>query len=444
MNAPNFMKAALGRLVPQPLTALVMAALAVVVLSTAWANGQPLGLEAASLQNLLVAAGLAAAVVAAGRYPIHLQYRAKVLLTTIPLYLAATLLPPQLAALSAGLGVLALQLLERKRKGSLPSDIATAVSRWVIVAGLSSWAAHWALGGPFAAALLLLAAALVMLAGDVVTSGFEIGPMSGEPPLYVMAATIQNAGGLEAAQYVLGMLGALAARQQIWALLLLVLPTYIIYTGFKHSKEMYNGTRQLLESMADAVDLRDAYTGGHSRRVAALTQSVLKEMNVRGAEAELIYVAARVHDIGKIGVPDLILNKPDRLTPAEKSIMDSHAERGAELLARYSDFSRGVAIVRHHHEAWDGRGYPHGLKGLDIPFGARVIAVVDSYDAMTSDRPYRAALSMAQALRILSDGRGRQWDATLVDAFVRHLTAAQPAPAAPEIAPTAQPAPLAA
>jgi HD-GYP domain-containing protein (c-di-GMP phosphodiesterase class II) len=166
---------------------------------------------------------------------------------------------------------------------------------------------------------------------------------------------------------------------------------------------------------------------------------ILKEMNVRGAEAELIYVAARVHDIGKIGVPDVILNKPDRLTPAEKRIMDSHAERGAELIARYSDFARGVDIVRHHHERWDGQGYPQGLKGLDIPFGARVIAVVDSYDAMTSDRPYRAALSPAQALRILSDGRGQQWDAALVDAFGRHMGAAQQtAPGLPDAAPVAR------
>jgi len=438
------MKSPWSWLIPQPLTALVMCTLAAAVLAAAWAGTPLLSLDLVSLQNLLVAAGLAAAVVLAGRYPIHLQYRTKVLLTTVPIYLAATLLPPVLAALCAGLGVLVLQLLERQRKGSLPSDIATAVSRWVIVAALSSWAAHWALSGPLATALTLLAAALVMLAGDVVTSAFEIAPMSGEPPVYVMAATIQSAGVLEAAQYVLGVLGALAARQQIWALLLLILPTYIIYTAFKHSKEMYNGTRQLLESMADAVDLRDAYTGYHSRRVAEYTRGVLKEMNVRGAEAELIYVAARVHDIGKIGVPDVILNKPGRLTPDEKRIMDSHPDRGAELLARYSDFARGVDIVRHHHESWDGRGYPTGLKGLDIPFGARVIAVVDSYDAMTSDRPYRAALTMPQALRVLNDGRGQQWDATLVDAFARHLSAGQPASAASALPSASQAAPVAA
>lgn len=433
------MNRVLSRLVPQPLTAIVMCLLAAALLAAPWAHTSPISLDRASIQTGLVAFGLAAAVVVAGLFPIHIQYRTKVLLTTPPLYLAVVLLPPGVAALTAGLGILTLQMLTRKRKGSLPSDIVTAASRWVIVASISSWVAHWNIDSLAAVPLTMLGAALVMLAGDIVTGAFEIAPMSGEPPLNVMLAMLQGAGLIEATQYLLGMLGALAARQQIWSLLLLVLPTYIIYAAFKHTKEMYNGTRQLLESMADAVDLRDAYTGGHSHRVAEFSLAVLKELNVSGTEAELIYVAARVHDIGKIGVPDAILNKPGRLTAEEKRIMDTHPERGAELIARYSDFARGVDIVLHHHERWDGRGYPKGLKGVDIPFGARVIAVVDSFDAMTSDRPYRAAMSIPQALRVLHEGRGVQWDPAPVDAFVRHMTAAQqPAPTVPYAPPVAQ------
>ena len=101
--------------------------------------------------------------------------------------------------------------------------------------------------------------------------------------------------------------------------------------------------------------------------------------------------------------------------------MESHAERGADVLTRYHDFAGGAAIVRHHHESWDGAGYPHKLKGTDIPFGARVIAVADSYDAMTSDRPYRAGMNPGKAASILRDGRGRQWDPTIVDALVRSI-----------------------
>ena len=108
--------------------------------------------------------------------------------------------------------------------------------------------------------------------------------------------------------------------------------------------------------------------------------------------------------------------------------MEQHAERGAYLLRRYPDFARGVAIVRHHHEAWDGTGYPHRLAGTDIPFGSRVIAVADAFDAMTSDRPYRRGMLAQHAAQILRDGRHRQWDAAVVDAFLASLAEDPEAP----------------
>jgi putative nucleotidyltransferase with HDIG domain len=194
-----------------------------------------------------------------------------------------------------------------------------------------------------------------------------------------------------------------------------------VYFALRQAKEMHDGTSQLLESLADTVDLRDPYTGGHSRRVTEYSMQILRELGMIGPEVELIRTAARVHDIGKIGIPDQILNKPGRLTPEEKSIMDSHPDRGADLLIRYQDFARGCGIVRHHHERWDGTGYPAGLQALDIPFGARVIAVADSFDAMTSDRPYRAGMPVEQAARILHEGRGQQWDPAIVDAFLRAI-----------------------
>jgi HD-GYP domain-containing protein (c-di-GMP phosphodiesterase class II) len=245
--------------------------------------------------------------------------------------------------------------------------------------------------------------------------------MSGEAPLRVMAVSLREAGLSEGAQYLLGMLAALAAAQYAWSLVLWVLPLYIVHQSFKHAKEMHDGTSRLLESMADAVDLRDPYTGGHSRRVTEFTLHILREMGIVGPEVDLIGSAACVHDIGKIGIPDHILNKPGQLTPEEKAIMDSHPARGADLLARYSDFARGMAIVRHHHERWDGKGYPDGLRGVEIPFGARVIAVADSFDAMTSDRPYRSGMPIGKAAHILREGRGQQWEAAIVDAFLQYV-----------------------
>src|SRR5262245_7409042 len=212
------------RLAPQPLTAFVMCLLAAAALAQASAAGPRLELNAASVQAALLGLALAAGVAVAGVYPIHIQYRTKVLLTTPPLYLAAVLLPVPLGALAAGLGVLAVQLLTRRKKGSLPSDIATAVSRWVLVTCLGAWVAHLPADNPWTLALTLGGAALVLFVGDVVTTAFEIAPMAGEPTLHVMAAAFQAAGLIELAQYLLGILGALAAREAVWALALMVVP----------------------------------------------------------------------------------------------------------------------------------------------------------------------------------------------------------------------------
>jgi HD-GYP domain-containing protein (c-di-GMP phosphodiesterase class II) len=253
--------------------------------------------------------------------------------------------------------------------------------------------------------------------------------MTGERPFRIIALLAREASLGEGAQYLLGILGALAAMVEIWALALLVLPTGLVYLAFKSVKEMQSDTRRMLEYMADMVDLRDPYTGGHSRRVAELTTTLLRELNVHGPEAELIVSAARIHDIGKIGIPDRVLNKTGPLTAEERAIMETHPERGAELLVRYPDFARGVAIVLHHHEQWDDHGYPHRLRGTDIPFGARVVAVADSFDAMTTHRPYRQAMSVEQATSILRQGRAQQWDAAVVDALLRSLAARAERPA---------------
>lgn len=419
------MRKMLDRIMPQPITAIVFCGFALLLLTLSWVNTPVLNVNENGLQMLLVAAFLSALVIQANLHPIHIRYHTKLSITTPPLYLMAVLLPPPMAALMIGVSTLVSQLATRRTRGSLFSDMATAVGRWTIIGLIGAAVAHSGASDQLTTALVLAGTALVMFATDVLTAAFEIAPMSGESPWPLMLTLLREASLMEGVQYLLGMLGALAAWQQVWALLLLVLPTIIVYLAFKNAKEMHDGTRMLLESMADAVDLRDAYTGGHSRRVTEYAMCILKEMNIWGPEAELIKLAARVHDIGKIGIPDAILNKPDKLTPEEKQIMDSHPAQGAELLSRYSDFARGRDIVRHHHERWDGQGYPSRLKGADIPFGARVIAVADSYDAMTSTRPYRPAMSQAQAMRILREGRGTQWDTIIVDAFLQYLAKEQ-------------------
>jgi HD-GYP domain-containing protein (c-di-GMP phosphodiesterase class II) len=251
----------------------------------------------------------------------------------------------------------------------------------------------------------------------------EISAMSDQSVGQVLSTLVREGIAVEGVQYLLGILGALIAAEHPWALALLVMPILFVHSAYKNTKEMHTSTRVLLESIADTVDLRDPYTGGHSRRVTAYCEGILQALPLSGPEAGLILAAARVHDIGKIAIPDGILNKVGYLEAHERAIMQSHSVRGAEFLARYADFTRGVAIVRHHHEHWNGNGYPAGLSGAAIPLGSRIIAVADSFDAMTTDRPYRKGMSAQDALQILREGRGEQWDASIVDAFFVSIAA---------------------
>jgi putative nucleotidyltransferase with HDIG domain len=174
-----------------------------------------------------------------------------------------------------------------------------------------------------------------------------------------------------------------------------------------------------IETLAMAIDAKDQVTHGHIRRVQhhavflARKVGMIDEKQIRAIEA-----AALLHDTGKLAVPEHILNKPGRLTFEEFEKMKLHATVGAEILSGIAFPYPVVPIVRHHHENWDGSGYPDGLSGTEIPIGARILAVVDCFDALTSDRPYRPRLSDEEALRILNERRGTMYDPMMVDAFV--------------------------
>ena len=400
----------------QPHIAVGTGLLALVALGAVW-FAQPLPpLRAIGALGVLLVAG----VILAYQFPMYVGHNTKICVTSIPLYLLAVLLSPGPAVAAAGLSVVLGEFLVRTHRGTTAADISTSAARWMLVALAGALAAHAAPGNSLLVHVpALVAAAAVLWAGDLITLPLVLAPINGDPPGKILRAAFQEGWLTEAIQYVLAMLGALAAGYQVGALGLLAIPAVLVYLVFK--KEMDDETIQLLESMADTVDLRDPYTGGHSRRVAELTDGLLRELGMHGQEAALIRTASRIHDLGKIGVPDEVLIKPAPLTNEEEGLVKSYPGQGAELLTRYPDFSRGIAMVLHHHERWDGMGYPSGLSGTDIPFGARLIAVVDSYDAMTSDRPYRRALSPERAAHILHDGRGRQWDPAIVDAFLRSI-----------------------
>ena len=167
-------------------------------------------------------------------------------------------------------------------------------------------------------------------------------------------------------------------------------------------------------ALTEAIESRDPYTGGHCRRLAEHAGVLAKQLALPQREIEIVRLGAALHDMGKIVVPDSILKKPDKLTPEEYTIIKQHCYSGGQICKRVGFLMDAYPIVYHHHERWDGKGYPDSLKGERIPPGARIVAVIDAFDAMTTDRPYRSAMPHDAATEILKDGAGRQWDPTVV------------------------------
>jgi len=175
-----------------------------------------------------------------------------------------------------------------------------------------------------------------------------------------------------------------------------------------------------IETLATAIEAKDGVTSDHIRRVQKFAIGLAKALGVTDEKTiKAINAAALLHDTGKLAVPEHILNKPGKLTPLEFEQMKLHVDVGADILSAIDFPYPVVPIVRAHHENWDGGGYPRGLKGEDIPIGARILSVVDCYDALTSDRPYRPALTDAEAMKIVIDRRGKMYDPDVVDTFIK-------------------------
>src|SRR5262245_3511284 len=196
--------------------------------------------------------------------------------------------------------------------------------------------------------------------------------------------------------------------------------------GFRYQiMELEDRYRKQVLAMAvtlvSVVDLRDSYTGGHSERVASYARAIGLHLGLQDSQLDNVVMAALMHDIGKIGVPDHVLLKPGKLTDEEFAHIRKHPELGWMALKNLDDFKHLSLIVLHHHERMDGRGYPGGLEGSAIPLGARIIAVADSYDALTTDRPYRPARTQQQAIDELLSCSESQFDPRVLAAFLDSL-----------------------
>jgi putative nucleotidyltransferase with HDIG domain len=204
----------------------------------------------------------------------------------------------------------------------------------------------------------------------------------------------------------------------------------------KTINELQQGLLDTIDTLNAAVEARDPYTAGHSQRVRRVALAVGTALDLSKDRLDMLATAALFHDIGKIGMPDSILTKHEPLTRDEQQLMREHVTRGAEIVAKFPPFRGAIPAIRYHHERWDGRGYPDGLVGDDIPLEAAIIGLAETWDAMTTDRPYATALSLSEAMGGIRAGREKQLSPVVVDAFwevARH----RPADVLPPEEPTA-------
>jgi putative nucleotidyltransferase with HDIG domain len=387
-----------------------------------------------ALAGLLVALGAVAV-----NFPVMIAWRYKA--DAAPaIYLAFVLLfPPALAVALIGLSRLlgeATMCLRRNpatgNRRRAPIDLVFNASMLMVAGGAAS-VAYRALapGGGTASGLAELPGAISAAAVlYLVNTGFVVGAVglhNMRNPLEIWAETAAADFKQTAALYVAGYLLAVLSNGEPWLALVMMIPVAGIQLAIARSVQLTEQTIAAVESMADVVDRRDPYTFQHSQSVAEHAVRTARRMRLPAREVELIRLAARVHDLGKIAVPDEVLHKKGRLSESEFELMKKHPQTGVEILAKFPEYGRGRELVLSHHERIDGLGYPRGLVGSAIALGARVIAVADSWDAMTSNRPYRTALDPEVALAELLRGRGTQWDPAVVNAFADTLPGASPA-----------------
>jgi HD-GYP domain-containing protein (c-di-GMP phosphodiesterase class II) len=175
-------------------------------------------------------------------------------------------------------------------------------------------------------------------------------------------------------------------------------------------------------ALVKAIEEKDSYTKGHSQRVADDVVEIARLLGVPEEEVEHLYMGSILHDVGKIGIPEGIVKSPKPLAKSEYKAIQTHPAKGEEIVRPITYMREHMYLIRNHHERWDGKGYPDGLAGDDIPLGAQIVAVADTYDAMTSDRPYRKGMPKRQALKEIQKNAGTQFSQRVADVFVEYYS----------------------
>jgi putative nucleotidyltransferase with HDIG domain len=302
---------------------------------------------------------------------------------------------------------------------TLPA-IAGGVAQIAFVTAVSAQK-EWAFAVSFAGTLL---GAAVFVGLNVVIASGLLALRTGQSFSSVLLGDVQETVVSSLALAPLGWLMAVVYSIQGWAALLFALPLYTTRQVSQRSAEMREMFTQTIGALAAAVDKRDPFTARHSERVKEIAVDIGRVMRVSDAELEALEWGGLLHDVGKIGVPDDVLKKADKLTRDERMIMNSHPVLGAQIIFPVTKLAAELPIIRHHHEWYNGSGYPDRLIGDEIPKLARVLHVADAFEAMTAARPYRMTpLTLEQALAELRKFAGIQFDPQMVDAFVRTVHA---------------------
>ncbi|MFJ3666299.1 HD-GYP domain-containing protein [Streptomyces sp. NPDC090106] len=344
-----------------------------------------------------------------------------------PVLLAgAFLLPPPAAALVALPGALLAPVERRPR---------TVRRVWrAAQLALAVWAAaraHWALGGrdavvasdfpyalvPGGAAVLAFCLVLTALDGGILALAERVPPRLAWRGLLARSLAPVGVHGLA------GLMMAVLWRSPYGpvAALLVLLPMCVSWWAFAQYHRERAAHQATIRALVQAVDIKDGYTRGHSERVGQASLMIARELGMDESRVEVLRFAGILHDVGKLGVPTRLLRKDGPLTPEERRVIELHPEYGHEMVRGISFLGEARAAVLHHHERLDGSGYPYGLKGTQIPESARVVAVADAFDAMTSTRSYSRARPVDVALAELERCAGAQFDPSMVTALVRAL-----------------------
>lgn len=408
--------------------------LAVVAVGAA-ARLQP-GLTATNSHDMVIAFILVVFVALAGAMPLELAPTVKIHVGTAPVFAATLLFPVPIAAFIGLAGTVAyysyfLQFQRRRTWQDLAFNSGRGVLQ-VAVAGAvfhalatGQWWQEMASAPSFVLAALCAGSAYYLI--NVISVHSATAIVTGQNPARLWWSSLAIEGPQQAALLLFGVVTALVVSLFPILGLAMVFPVCVVYYSLRSSVALRVHTQSAVEAIADAVDMRSFGTTGHSRRVADLSARVAVRLGMSPDEVEMVRRAARVHDIGKVGFSDAVLRREGVLSAQDEAALRLHPKYGAEILAPFAEYQRCRHLVRLHHEQPDGGGYPDGRAGSQVPLGASIIAVVEAFDALTSDRFNHEAVSATLACAELQTGADTLWSDLAVQGLDDEIRAKTPA-----------------